>query len=220
MGSQLNLDNFGYEAYQYLIPHVVIHSQKADDGGKPLFLLHGEAFKVEEFARRLFKGAGYEAFYGEDANFFFSMLSFNFEGSFFLDVYKNWVGSTAEAHLVELKSAVSSCIAASSISHDLLDRATNMVRLYYKEPPKSEIHLALANAVRHLDTQGLLRAVHFFRGISYTTKGVPDLFLTRGSQFWFVEVKSFNDSLSPDQYNFIEHFTRVVGGNISVLRVL
>jgi hypothetical protein len=148
------------------------------------------------------------------------VLSFNFEGSFFLDVYKNWVGPTAEAHLIELKSAVSSCIAASCVSRELVDRATTMVRLYYKEPPKSEIHSVLDKAIRHLDTEVLLRAILFFRGLGYTTKGVPDLFLTRDSQFWFVEVKSFNDSLSPDQYNFIEHFTRVVGGNISVLRVL
>ena len=70
------------------------------------------------------------------------------------------------------------------------------------------------------ERQILLKILHFYRELGYTTKGAPDLFLVRNGSFWFAEVKTINDWLSPEQYRFVEGFLKTVGDNITVLRVL
>jgi hypothetical protein len=51
-------------------------------------------------------------------------------------------------------------------------------------------------------------------------RGTPDLFIFKDKKYWFVEVKSSNDSLSKYQNFFIHHFQEIVGENIFVLNVV
>ena len=62
--------------------------------------------------------------------------------------------------------------------------------------------------------------MQFYRSEGYQTKGAPDLFVTSESDHAFVEVKSVTDSLSFEQYHFIEQYNKIVGPGIYVFRVL
>lgn len=206
---------------RYVIPHIVIRAPQTVKNKKPAFSLRGNLLRVEDFAQQLLEDNGYTVFKGDDAHLFFSILSFNFKNSFFLDVCKNLVGQDADKHLATLDVAVSKCIAESCITEELISQAELVLMMYYSSyPPKKEIHSALSEQVRRLDQDIVLSLVRFYRQVEYTTKGAPDLFAVRNSSFYFVEVKSQTDSLSAAQYDFFEGFLNMVGENILVLRVL
>lgn len=187
MTSGLIIEGHELEVQEYCILHLVVRSQGRVGEKNSLFLLEGQQLKVEVFARKVLERSGYRVFLGEDAHFFFGVLSFNFEDSFFLKTYQNWVGgrgANAGIILAELKRAVSKCLADSRLSGELLDKAANAVREYYAFPPKSEIHSQLDRVIRRLDPETVLRAIRFYRETGYTTKGVPDLFVAKDSSLF------------------------------------
>lgn len=196
---------------QYAVPHVVIRLPRGEPAGT----------RVENLAQSALEKSDYRVFAGGDANLFFSMLSINFRESHFFEVCKTHVGEAADQLLRQLEERVSRCLAASDLSDEWIDSAATILERYYSiYPSKAAVHLEIANAVRQLDRSAILRVVRFYRDLGYKTKGAPDLFLVRGSSFWFAEVKSAGDSLSRAQYEFFEGFLRIVGENILVLRVL
>ncbi len=206
---------------RYAISHIAIKSRQVVRDKRPFFLLEGELLKVEDFSQRLFERDGYRVFSGDDAHLFFSILSFNFRDSFFYEVCKNWVGHDAEIHLGALETAVSKCLDQCHVTEELIREAGVILNKYYAAyPPKQAVHLAIGELTRTFNPELLLNLLRFYRATGYTTKGAPDLFIIRDSDFWFVEVKSQNDSLSPEQYDFFEGFIKMVGENILVLRLL
>ncbi len=216
-----DIKNLTTEIVRYAIPHIVIRAEQTIKNKKPLFLLRGNLLGVEEFAQQMLEYNGYTVFKGDDVHLFFSILSFNFKNSFFLDVCKNWMGQDADKHLAALETAVSKCIAESHIADELFNIAESVLKMYYSSyPPKKEIHSALRQQLRTLDKDVVLSLIRFYRQVGYKTKGVPDLFVIRSSSFYFIEVKSQTDSLSAEQYDFFEGFLNMVGKNILVLRVL
>lgn len=206
---------------RYAISHIAMKVHQIVRNKRPFFLLEGEPLKVEDFAQRLFQRAAYRVFKGDDAHLFFSILSFNFKDSFFYEVCKNWVGHDAEKHLSTLEAVVSKCLDQCNVTEELIKETEVILNKYYMPyPPKQAIHSAIAELVRTFNPVLLLKLLRFYRVMGYTTKGAPDLLIVRNSGFWFVEVKSQNDSLSPDQYEFFEGFLKMVGENILVLRLL
>lgn len=217
----LDVRGLGTEVMRYSIPHIVIRVPKTFKNKKPAFLVRGNLLKVEEFVQQLLEDNGYTVFKGDDAHLFFSILSFNFKDSFFLDVCKNWVGRDADKHLATLDAALSKCLRESRMSGELIRQAELVLMSYYSSyPPKQEIHRALSREIKSLDQDSVLNIVRFYRQMQYTTKGAPDLFVIRNSWFHFIEVKSETDSLSVAQYDFFEGFLNLVGENILVFRVL
>jgi hypothetical protein len=218
--SNLNEDGIELDVYEFPIPHVVIRSHQQVSETKSRFLFKGQPLRVEEFARQIFVASGYQAFYGEDAFFFFKMLSFDFSNLTFIETYKAWTGIDPEPQLRQLKNAVDDSLAAGHLPGGVLDKAATIVGGYYRLPPKSEIHSRLHGVMEGLDEQQIMGMIRFCRTPNAARGGIPDLFITRGLDFWFAEVKSKNDSVSAEQYLFFEEFAKTVGPNILVVRVL
>ena len=61
-----------------------------------------------------------------------------------------------------------------------------------------------------------------YNGLPYDPRGAPDLFAwSENTNRWFwIEVKSFNDSLRPEQWAWIEHFQGFVGQNVTLVRII
>ncbi len=176
---------------------------------------------VESYAKEVFKKEGYNVFKGSDVNLFFSVLSYNFEDSFFFQVSKNYLGNGAEYQLAQLDAAVQESLRQSLVSSRLLDLAEAFFMRYYSTyEPKRRIHRDLTQELRQANAGILINIVRVYRSMGYTIKGVPDLFLIRNGEFKFVEVKSEKDALRPEQYEYFERFIRVVGPNVELLRIL
>lgn len=64
--------------------------------------------------------------------------------------------------------------------------------------------------------------IRCYNGLPYDPRGVPDLFAwsTTTNRWFWIEVKSFNDSLRPEQWAWIEHFQSFVGQNVSIVRII
>ncbi len=217
----LKRTRFTSDIQHYAIPHVSLKASQSNKKKQPLFLVDDEPVKVEELAQRFFEKNSYQVHKGDDAHLFFSVLSSNFRESFFYAVCKNYVGQGANKLLDELEALVVTCLDRSEVSEELIEHAQLILTRYYSAyRPKRGVHSALARLSKRFDPGILLRLLKFYRALAYTTKGAPDLFIARGPDFAFVEVKSLNDSLSPDQYAFLERYLSTVGDNIYVLRVL
>jgi hypothetical protein len=66
----------------------------------------------------------------------------------------------------------------------------------------------LAIMLRNLPAAGLAAALrHLAQNIRLHASGLPDLFLWRGAEYRFVEVKAENDHLSPRQYEWLRILT-------------
>lgn len=206
---------------QYEISHILMRTETRQEGRRTLYPVEGRLVRVEEYASHLLATAGWSVFKGDDAHFFFSILSCNFKESPFRDTLRSWAGGCAEERISRLDVAVNRSISSGTVLPGLIDEAEGMLRMYYASyPPKQAVYTAIAEQARCMDKSLLLRLIKFYRRIGYTVKGAPDLFAAADGAFWFVEVKSYTDSLRPEQYDFFEGYLTSVGKNILVLRVV
>ena len=217
----LTTQPFAEDIQYYTVPHISIKARQVTKSKQLRFVVNDKHVKVEQLAAKFFKKNGFEVFVGEDAHLFFSVLSYKLKDSFFHDVCKNWVGADAQKLLDELDTCVSECLRTGHVDRELIAQAGHLLDKYYASyKPKQRVHSSIAALVRQFRDEDLLRLLKLYRMAGYTTKGAPDLFIVRAADFAFVEVKSVNYSLRPEQYAFLEALTRTVGQNVCVLRVL
>ena len=208
-------------AIPYAIPHIVLRAPSQQGRDRPLYLANDTFVRVEQFASRVLASAGWSVVKGDDAHLFFSVLSCNFKDSFFRQVCRNWVGASAEERIARIDAMVATSLDAGKPHERLVEETEDLLLNYYATyPPKRVVHSAMARHVRNMDESLLLRLIAFYRSSGYTTAGAPDLFAASGSSFWFVEVKSLNDSLSAIQYEYFEGYLTSVAQNIVVMRVI
>lgn len=64
--------------------------------------------------------------------------------------------------------------------------------------------------------------IRCYDALPYDPRGVPDLFAwsTTTNRWFWIEVKSINDGLRPEQWAWMEHFQRYTGQNTHVVRII
>ena len=214
----LNSNHLFKDSIEYAIQHKTIWATQITRKKRPLFVIDQNEVRVEEFATYILEQNGYKVFKGEDVHFFISILSLNFLDSYFLQVFHNWVGSSAQSHINRLSTL---CIELDSKGEEHILSGESAVLAYYSQyTPKKRIYQELTKRLINMDRDFLYRLTNMYKRMGYTTKGAPDLVAFAKTNPWFIEVKSQTDSLSPEQYKYFEDFLTSVGKNILVLRVL
>jgi hypothetical protein len=94
------------------------------------------------------------------------------------------------------------------------------LNLIYAGNRQKRLYKKITDALKKLDRKVILKLFDFYRKGSVRVKGVPDIFIAKDDSFYFVEVKSVNDSLRVEQYEFFENYLKHVAENIFILRVL
>lgn len=195
---------------KYFIPHISVYI-------KPT--ANKKHVNIEILAKRFFEDNSYLVFLGSDIHLYFSILSYNFKNSFFYDVCKNHLGENSSKYLEKLEKIVNKCINKCKISNNLYKQTNLIIQKYYsKYELKRNLYNDFGKLVVKFDSDLLFKLMMFYKKIGYTTKGIPDLFIVKNNKFAFVEVKSVNDSLSPEQYFFFEEYLETVSDNIYLVR--
>lgn len=209
------------ESICYSIQHVVVKANPQFQEKKLFFYVNGKLKKVEDYAKNLFKVAGWDVYKGDDVHLFLSVLSCNFQNSFFNDVIKNYVGKNAEKYINELELIIQDSFNDGIIQPDLVEKASLILQKYYNTyTPKKKIMISIADCIKNIDQNILFKLLKLYREDGYSTKGAPDLFIYSNNIFYFVEVKSQTDSLSQFQYHYFEKYLTLVSDNIFVLRIV
>ena len=152
---------------------------------------------------------------------FISFISLNFLDTFFLQVFHNYVGTTAQFYIDRLASFCDSLETTNKISDDHILAGEAAILAYYSSYlRKKQVYENLSRHIMRIDRDFLYCLIKMYRKMGYTTKGAPDLVAFDKTNPWFIEVKSQTDSLSSEQYKYFEDFLTSVSKNILVLRVL
>jgi tetratricopeptide (TPR) repeat protein len=221
MIDELKIPAFLQGQRPYAIPHLTLWAESVSGPSRPMFRTDNGSVTVEEVARRLFLYNGFEVFHGTDAHFFLSLMASNFHDSFLVQVLQNYLGNSAQELLTPLEPLATASLAQGAFVPGHLEAAARVLHRYYLNyEPKQRLYQQLFPSLQLLDGPSLYRLFVFHRALGYRTKGIPDLFLTCGSWFGWVEVKSIGDTLRVEQYDFIERYLATVGPTIYVLRIL
>jgi len=203
------------------IPYISIYSRQIIKSKKPFFEFQNELYKVEDFAQIFFERNNYYVFKGDDIHLFFCIASCNFKASFFKDVLYNYIGDNAKKLIKAISLELLGCIKKNHISENLIDLTNEILQSYYSiYPPKKQIFHEIYSKIKELENDELFKLIKFYKSFEYKTKGAPDLFIMKDAEYYFVEVKTKNDSLSADQFLYFEKYLMKVGASIFILKVL
>jgi hypothetical protein len=212
--------------YENTISLLTVEAEKLKQKSKSLYQYKNEFYPVEEFSSLFFKENGYLIYSGVDFSQVFSYISFNFD--YDTTVYENYIlgsklidSKTLHQKFNQLERLRNITLENNILSDELIFLAQELMELYYStyEPKKLKL-VSIFDFVLSLPQEEIVRLIRFYYRISGLKRGTPDLFIIKDKKYWFVEVKSSNDSLSKYQNFFIHHFQEIVGENIFVLNVV
>ena len=213
----LKITPYVSEIGKFELPIIHIEADTQKKGGKTYYLIDENAHSVENYVKHFLKDNGYHVFTGEIANFYFSMLSYNFKDSFFHKVYS---GSADIVGLKKQETYIESSLQTNKINSDFLSNTRYLVNEYYSSTPKIRVFQKFFPLIEQINPQLLLKMIIFYQFIGYSTKGIPDLFIIHDDDIAFVEVKSLNDTLTKEQFAFIQFFNEMVSNNCYLIKVL
>jgi hypothetical protein len=156
----------------------------------------------------------------------FSHLSFNFD--YDTQVHENYIlGSnlidkkTLDSTFNKLKELRDKVLNEDSFSTQLFEITQKLIELYYStyEPKRTRL-IQVLNFIKTLPVHEIVKLIKFYYRISGLKRGSPDLVVFNDDNYWLVEVKSSNDSLSKFQVFYFNYFQEIVGENIFVLSVV
>lgn len=208
------------------IEYVTIEAEETKNKSKSLYKYKGDFYAVEEFSRLFFKENGYSCVDGVDFSQVFSNLSFNFD--YDTQVHENYIlGSqlidkkTLELIFKTLSQLRDKVLNEDIFSDQLFDITQRLIELYYSnfEPKRTRL-INVLDFIKTIPEEELIKLVKFYYRISGLKRGSPDLVIYKDDQYWLVEVKSSNDSLSKYQIFYFNYFQEIVGENIFVLSVV
>jgi len=212
--------------YENTISLLTVEAEELKQKSKSLYQYKNEFYPVEEFSSLFFKENGYNVFLGVEFSQVLSYISFNFD--YDTAVYENYILGSKQIDPISLSKMFTQLgelrdiiLETNTLSEKLINLAQELMELYYStyEPKKLKL-TPIFDFVRSLPQEEIIRLIRFYYKISGLKKGTPDLIIFKDKKYWFVEVKSSNDSLSKYQNFFIHHFQEIVGENIFVLNVL
>lgn len=187
---------------------------------RPRFIFAEKPLLVEAAAKEYLRSQGWWVVRGEEISVFFAMLSANFGSSFFADVCKSHVGDEAAALMAQIQNVCEASIQDGILSEDHINLSVSFMCRYYKNEADHRRARLYGKKVAELSPTHQLALLGLYRDVGYFTKGIPDLFATKGSGFVFYEVKSEGDSLRSEQYVFAEALLPRLPGSFQVIRVL
>lgn len=205
---------------KYEITHTSLRLEMVKVGSRSRFIFAEKPFVVEAAAKEYLISQGWWVVRGEEISVFFAMLSANFGGSFFADVCKNYVGDEATALMAQIKNLCEASIHNGILSEEHINLSVSFMCKYYKSEAGHRRAKLYGKKVAELSPTHQLALLGLYRDVGYFTKGIPDLFATKDSEFVFYEVKSEGDSLRPEQYVFAEALLPRLPGSFQVVRVL
>lgn len=212
--------------YTAKIEYLTVEAEETKNKSKSLYKFNGAFHQVEEFGRLFFKENGYSCVDGVDFTQVLSHLSFNFD--YDTKVYENYIlGSnlidkkTLDSLLKTLGSLRDQVLNENVFSTKLFDITQQMIEFYYStfEPKRTRL-LNVLEFIKTIPDKELIKLVKFYYRISGLKRGSPDLVIYKDDNYWLVEVKSSNDSLSKYQIFYFNYFQEIVGENIFVLSVV
>ena len=212
--------------YTSKIEYLTIEAEETKNKSKSLYKFNGAFHQVEEFGRLFFKENGYSCVDGVDFSQVFSHLSFNFD--FDTQVHENYIlGSqlidkkTLDGIFKTLRDLRDKVLNEDVFSTQLFEITQNLIELYYStfEPKRTRL-LNVLEFIKTIPIKELIKLVKFYYRISGLKRGSPDLVVYDKDNYWLVEVKSSNDSLSKYQLFYFNYFQEIVGENIFVLSVV
>lgn len=221
---EFNLDI--QKLYENTISLLTVEAEELKQKSKSLYEYKNQFYSVEEFSSLFFKENGYLTYYGVDFSQVFSYISFNFD--YDTSVYENYIlgsklidSKALHQKFKQLERLRNITLENNALSDELIFLAQELMELYYStyEPKKLKL-ISIFDFVRSLPQDEIIRLIRFYYKISGLKRGTPDLLIFKERKYWFVEVKSSNDSLSKYQNFFIHHFQEIVGENIFVLNVV
>lgn len=223
--------NFKYNKFiNPLFTHKVnIISVEAEEkllNGKSLYNYENEFMIVENFSRKFFESNGFQVFNGVDVCFAFNFI-INLNSNNVKTLLRNAKLINPEIKIeyinerVKVISNLLNDLINEKIFHiKLIDYAEELADIFYcYNDSKIKRNNSSYNVMRIVSKNDLIKLFNFFIRIQDLKKGVPDLFLINNKEFYFVEVKSKNDTLSRFQNFFIHYFQKMVNQNIFVLHV-
>jgi hypothetical protein len=192
---------------------------------KSYYWYNDDYYKVEDFAKKVFNNNDYEVYKGVEISGIFNFIIHinQYENQLIRnsklnnEIYKTDVILHKIKTIIKLKQD----LIQDKIFHvKLIDYSEVLFDLFYNYSDEKIINNNyLFNVLRALDQKDLTKLFVFFEQISGLKRGVPDLFILKNKSFYFVEVKSKNDSLSRYQIFFINKFKKIVSDNIFVFHV-
>jgi hypothetical protein len=212
--------------YENTISLLTVEAEELKQKSKSLYQYKNQFYSVEEFSALFFKENGYLIYYGVDFSQVFSYISFNFD--YDTSVFENYIlgsrlidSKALHQKFRQLELLRNITLENNELNNELISLAQELMELYYftYEPKKLKL-IPIFDFVRSLPQEEIIRLIRFYHRISGLKRGTPDLFIFKDKKYWFVEVKSSNDSLSKYQNFFIHHFQEIVGENIFVLNVV
>ena len=215
--------NFQFSAK---IEYLTVEAEETKKKSKSLYKYKGEFHQVEEFGRLFFRENGYNSVDGVDFTQVFSHLSFNFD--YDTQVHENYIlGSqlidkkTLDGIFKNLTQLRDKVLDEDIFPAQLFGITQRLIELYYStfEPKRTRL-LNVLDFIKTIPDEELIKLVKFYYRISGLKRGSPDLVIYKDDQYWLVEVKSSNDSLSKYQIFYFNYFQEIVGENIFVLSVV
>lgn len=212
--------------YTAKIEYLTIEAEETKNKSKSLYKFNGAFHQVEEFGRLFFKENGYSCVDGVDFSQVFSHISFNFD--YDTQVHENYIlGSqlidkkTLDGIFKTLRDLRDKVLNEDVFSTQLFEITQNLIELYYStfEPKRTRL-LNVLEFIKTIPIKELIKLVKFYYRISGLKRGSPDLVVYDKDNYWLVEVKSSNDSLSKYQLFYFNYFQEIVGENIFVLSVV
>jgi hypothetical protein len=201
-----------------------IQAKEKKINSKVCYQFKNNFYPVEQFASILFKENGYDNFNGVEFNRALSYLSFNFdydskqEENYMLMWNENLTREDLHQKFNKLISLRNDVIIKQNLDRKIIDLAEDIIKYYYK-PSEEKIKTIskIFNFIRALDNEEIIKLIKFSFQIRGLKKGTPDLIIFKNNEYWLVEVKSSNDSLSRYQVFYINYFKKIVGENVFVL---
>lgn len=192
---------------------------------KSYYWYDDDYYKVEDFATKVLIKNSFEVFKGTDISSIFNFI-------IHIEQYENQLIRNSKLNneiyktddiLEKIKTIkkLKRYLIQDKIFHvKLIDYSEVLFDLFYNYSDEKLINdNYLFNVLRKLDQSDISKLFVFFEQISGLKRGVPDLFIMKNKSFFFVEVKSKNDSLSRYQIFFINKFKKYVSDNIFVFHV-
>ena len=192
---------------------------------KSYYWYDDDFYKVEDFATKVFNYNNYEVYKGDEISGIFNFI-------IGIEQYEKQLirNSKLNNDLIKTDFILDKIKTIKKLKNDLIQNNTFHIKLidyseflydlfYNYSDDKIINNNYLFNVLRILDQTDLTKLFIFFEQISGLKRGVPDLFIIKNKSFFFVEVKSKNDSLSRYQIFFINKFKKYISDNIFVFHV-
>ncbi len=190
-------------------------------------LLSGKHMRVEETVASVLGTAGYQVLRGENVHIASFILARKYMAYVSEIGYFNDDAEKAEVKRLMNQSRSLLKDFLSGKSEKLLPLLENM-EARWKIRPSASVQTDKTDFIKifiqFLSSNPIVAEswIRCYDALPYDPRGVPDLFAwSKATNRWFwIEVKSFNDSLRPEQWTWMEHFQKHTGQNTYVVRIV